>query len=36
VSFEAPAGDTSGDAVYAFHMHTREQATDLARLLRGE
>lgn len=33
VSFEAPAGDTSGDAVYAFHMHTAEDARALAALL---
>ena len=36
VSFEASAGDTSGDVVYAFHMRTEEQARELARLLGGE
>jgi hypothetical protein len=35
VSFEAPAGDVAGDAVYAFHMHTEEEAAELARLLQG-
>jgi hypothetical protein len=35
VSFEAAAGDVAGDAVYAFHMHTKEEATELARLLQG-
>jgi hypothetical protein len=35
VSFEAPAGDVVGDAVYAFHMHTTEEAGELARLLQG-
>ena len=35
VSFEAPAGDVGGDAVYAFHMHTEEEASELARLLEG-
>lgn len=35
VSFEAPAGDVAGDAVYAFHMHTKEEAGELARLLQG-
>jgi hypothetical protein len=35
VSFEAPAGDVPGDAVYAFHMHTKDEATELARLLQG-
>ena len=36
VSFEAPAGDVGGDAVYAFHMHTEEEASELARLLEGD
>ena len=36
VSFEAPAGDAPGDAVYAFHMHKEEEAAELARLLKGE
>jgi hypothetical protein len=36
VSFEAPAGDVAGDAVYAFHMHTEKEARELARLLQGE
>jgi hypothetical protein len=36
VSFEAPAGDAPGDAVYAFHMHKEEEAVELARLLKGE
>jgi hypothetical protein len=36
VSFEAPAGDTSGDAVYAFHMHAEDDAQALARLLEGK
>lgn len=35
VSFEAPAGDVAGDAVYAFHMHTGEDAGELARLVQG-
>jgi hypothetical protein len=35
VSFEAPAGDTEGDAVYAFHMNTEEEARQLATLLGG-
>ena len=35
VSFEAPAGDTGRDAVYAFHMHTEDDAEALARLLEG-
>jgi len=35
VSFEAPAGDAAGDAVYAFHMHREEEAAELARLLGG-
>jgi hypothetical protein len=33
VSFEAPAGDTRGDVVYAFHMNTEEEARQLAALL---
>lgn len=36
VSFEAPAGDTKGDAVYAFHMDTENEAQALGRLLEGE
>ena len=36
LSFEAPAGDVAGDAVYAFHMHTEEDAAELARLLQGD
>lgn len=36
VSFEAPAGDTEGDAVYAFHMRTEEEAKQLATLLGGD
>jgi hypothetical protein len=36
VSFEAPAGDTSGESVYAFHMHTEDEARALARLLEGK
>jgi hypothetical protein len=36
VSFEAPAGDTSGDAVYAFHLHAEDDAQALVRLLEGE
>ncbi len=36
VSFEAPAGDMSGDAVYAFHMRTTDDAQALATLLEGE
>ena len=36
VSFEAPAGDTSGDAVYALQMRTEDDAQALARLLEGE
>ena len=36
VSFDGPAGDVEGDAVYAFHMHTEEDASGLACLLRGE
>lgn len=36
VSFEAPAGDVAGEAVYAFHMHTEEEASELARLLEGD
>jgi hypothetical protein len=35
VSFEAPAGDTEGHAVYAFHMHSKEEARQLATLLHG-
>jgi hypothetical protein len=35
VSFEARAGDVAGDAVYAFHMHTKEEARELAGVLRG-
>ena len=36
VSFEAPDGDTGGDAVYAFHMRTTEDAQALAKLLEGK
>ena len=36
VSFEAPAGDTSGDAVYALQIRTEDDAQALARLLEGE
>jgi hypothetical protein len=35
VSFEAPAGDAPGDAVYAFHMHREEEAVELAQFLKG-
>jgi len=35
VSFEAPDGETDGDAVYALHMQTREAAQALVRLLEG-
>lgn len=36
VSFETPDGDTGRDAVYAFHMRTKEDAQALARLLEGQ
>lgn len=36
VSFEAPDGDTGRDAVYAFHMRTKEDAWALAKLLEGK
>jgi hypothetical protein len=36
VSFEASAGDVAGDAVYAFHMRTEEEAKQLAMLLGRE
>jgi len=35
VSFEAPAGDAPGDAVYAFHMHREEEAAELVRFAKG-
>jgi len=35
VSFEAPDGETHGDAVYALHMQTKEEAQALVRLLEG-
>jgi hypothetical protein len=36
VSFEAPAGDTEGDAVYAFHMRNEQEARHLVTLLGGD
>jgi hypothetical protein len=36
VSFEAPAGDIRGDGVYAFHMHTADDARELAGVLSGK
>ena len=35
VSFEAPDGERDGDAVYALHMQTKEEAQALVRLLEG-
>ncbi len=35
VSFEAPDGATGRDAVYALHLRTPDEATVLARVLRG-
>jgi len=36
VSFEAPDGQTGGDAVYAFYMHSDDEATVLAEALKGK
>jgi hypothetical protein len=33
VSFEAPDGDTGKGAVYAFHMHIKDNPRDLARFI---
>jgi len=36
VSLEAPARDIPGDGVYAFRMHTADDARTLAEVLSGE